>query len=409
MNVVRNLLIILLSFVTSYASSQEGVQTHQKSEIQEYKLWRAQRLKEFESYKEQLNQEFKQYKKVQEEQLALYRKSIESQWDIVEISQPKKWVEYSPDRTTKRVVDYEKNEIRIHTIEKKGLDVGKEMERELRGMLSERVDTAFQREPVIYNTDKAIVKESAVVITTKPDNSLVLEELFDDPEPTTEQIRRKTSELIKNSVIHKQTAKKSTTGQETQATVITIPLPKGRPSKKAALYRNIVKKYAIQWKLDDALVLAVIHTESAFNPMATSYIPAYGMMQIVPKYSGIEVSKKLWGKPKLLAPSYLYNAEKNIEIGVVYLNLLYYQYFRQVKDPESRLYCTISAYNTGPGNVARTFNGKSRSLAKAIPIINKMKPSDIYKHLRNNLPYEETRDYLQRVSQRMKTYQEWGA
>jgi membrane-bound lytic murein transglycosylase C len=139
--------------------------------------------------------------------------------------------------------------------------------------------------------------------------------------------------------------------------------------------------------------------------MATSYVPAYGMMQIVPRYAGKEVSERLWGKPKLLAPSYLYNANNNVQIGTVYLNLLYYKYFKDVKDPESRLFCSIAAYNTGPGNVARAFTG-NRNLKKAIPSINKLSSEEVYDRLRKHLPYDETKDYIERVAKRMKAYQD---
>src|SRR5690606_39614355 len=78
--------------------------------------------------------------------------------------------------------------------------------------------------------------------------------------------------------------------------------------------------------LHDAL--PILETESAFNPMAKSPIPAFGLMQIVPSSAGQDATAKLFGKPKLLAPSYLYNAENNIRVGAAYFNILYYRYFR---------------------------------------------------------------------------------
>jgi membrane-bound lytic murein transglycosylase C len=55
--------------------------------------------------------------------------------------------------------------------------------------------------------------------------------------------------------------------------------------------------------------------------------------------------------------------------------------------------------------VARAFTDK-RNLKKAIPIINRLTSQQVYDRLRKHLPYEETRDYVQRVSQRMKAYQD---
>ena len=82
-------------------------------------------------------------------------------------------------------------------------------------------------------------------------------------------------------------------------------------------------------------------------------MPAYGLMQIVPESAGKDATQQLFGQPKLLAPSYLYNSDNNIQVGTTYLNILYYRYLRKIENPTSRLYCTIAAYNTGAGNVAK--------------------------------------------------------
>ena len=68
-----------------------------------------------------------------------------------------------------------------------------------------------------------------------------------------------------------------------------------------------------------------------------------------------------------------------------------------VLDPASREYCVISAYNTGPGNVLRTFGGSSRNRAGALEEINRRSAPAVYAHLRERLPYAETRQYLQKV------------
>jgi membrane-bound lytic murein transglycosylase C len=65
----------------------------------------------------------------------------------------------------------------------------------------------------------------------------------------------------------------------------------------------------------------------------------------------------------------------------------------------------IAAYNTGSGNVAKTFNKDgSRNINKAAKIINALSPQQVYKHLEANLPYDETKHYLQRVVTRKNIY-----
>jgi len=127
-------------------------------------------------------------------------------------------------------------------------------------------------------------------------------------------------------------------------------------------------------------------------------------MQIVPKSAGRDASKLVLGKDMILSPSYLYNGKNNISMGVAYLYILNDRYLASIKNPESRLYCVIAAYNTGAGNVARAFIGTT-NIKKAAKKINSMPPEKVYKVLRRKLPHKETRDYLDRVSKRMNKYQ----
>ncbi len=59
---------------------------------------------------------------------------------------------------------------------------------------------------------------------------------------------------------------------------------------------GFVEGYAGEFKLDPALVMSVIYNESRFNPLAKSYVPAYGLMQIVPKSAGVDAIQFLEGK-----------------------------------------------------------------------------------------------------------------
>jgi membrane-bound lytic murein transglycosylase C len=144
------------------------------------------------------------------------------------------------------------------------------------------------------------------------------------------------------------------------------------------------------------IVKAIAQVESGFNPMAKSQASAYGLMQIVPHSAGIEISKALYGKPILMLPSYFFDVNRNIEAGIVYLSILNEHYFSNIKDPVSRLYCVISAYNGGPGTVARAFVG-SKNIAKAVEKINQMTSEEVYDRLISHLPYKETREYLEKV------------
>jgi len=74
---------------------------------------------------------------------------------------------------------------------------------------------------------------------------------------------------------------------------------------------------------------------------------------------------------------------------------------KDVYNKTSREYCMIAAYNTGPSNVLKAYS-KSRSVA--LDRINKSRPPEVYKHLVNNLPYAETRRYIQKVVRYRRDY-----
>jgi membrane-bound lytic murein transglycosylase C len=138
----------------------------------------------------------------------------------------------------------------------------------------------------------------------------------------------------------------------------------------------------------------VIRTESNFNPYAVSAVPAYGLMQLVPTSGGRDAYRKVTGSDGIPSKEYLFDSSNNIELGTAYLNILAYNQLEAVSSAVSREYCMISAYNTGTGNVLKVF---SSNRTEAINTINRSEPSKVYKKLRAELPYQETRDYLKKV------------
>lgn len=116
-------------------------------------------------------------------------------------------------------------------------------------------------------------------------------------------------------------------------------------------YDDAIEKTARDYDVDPALVQAVIHAESAFNPQAVSSKGAQGLMQLMP-----ETAREV-GVGNAL------DAEQNIRGGVNYLARML-----SLHDGDLRL--ATAAYNAGPGAVRR--HG-------GIP------------------PYAETRAYVKRV------------
>ena len=126
-------------------------------------------------------------------------------------------------------------------------------------------------------------------------------------------------------------------------------------------------------------------------------------MQIVPSSGGMDASRKLFAKPALLSPDYLYNPEQNIEVGAAYLNVLYYDYLRGIKNPDSRLYYAIAAHNGGASGVARAFVDRA-SFKDAMVAINAMTPDQVLHRLLTQAPSLETRNYVKKVMERRQLY-----
>jgi soluble lytic murein transglycosylase len=107
-------------------------------------------------------------------------------------------------------------------------------------------------------------------------------------------------------------------------------------------YRAIVKGHARNYRLEPALLAAVIYTESKFHADATSKSGAIGLMQLLPSTAeGIAVHT---GGSKFETED-LYNPEINVRYGAWYL--------RHLLDKYGDEHEALAAYNAGQDNVDR--------------------------------------------------------
>lgn len=219
-----------------------------------------------------------------------------------------------------------------------------------------------------------------------------------------------TSDKSKEAIAY-QVAKQSTKsvtkvtgkdGNKRKIVYINMPLVRDNISKSAALYKDIVKKYSERFQIEQPLIYAVMEQESAFNPQATSHIPAYGLMQLVPTSGGVHAYSFVYGVEKVPTRSYLFVPDQNIELGTAYLRILY-NMFKNVKDEHCRRLCVIASYNTGAGNVSRAFIGSTR-LANAYGEINKLDYNQLYQHLTKKLSTSEARNYVKNVTKKREKY-----
>ena len=105
-------------------------------------------------------------------------------------------------------------------------------------------------------------------------------------------------------------------------------------ARNPAGFEPIIASCAREFGVDSALVKAVIHAESGYNPNAVSAKGAQGLMQLMPKTAqGLKVADSL-------------NPSDNIRGGVRYLRFL----LDTFKGNES---LALAAYNSGMGSVAK--------------------------------------------------------
>lgn len=347
-----------------------------------------------------LEKEYQEYIKAEQEAYDNFVKKMSAMWggDNVVESTNKDWVEYSDDGTSRSKVDFEKGEVTLEIIvtpdESKSEEViENKVEDKIKELLISRGKTKD------YDTPK----EKAVPLQETP----VLENQVQTPSGETisnNNIEEGVKEIVKETEIVKEEIK-GDDGETREVVVVKLDLAPNHIKTRAEKYKEEVEKYCRKYDVEPALAYAVMQTESSFNPKAKSYVPAYGLMQIVPASAGKDCAqslKKSFSKP---TANYLYEPENNIEMGVHYLYLLRKRYYTKVENPDSRDLCVIASYNTGAGNVARALRGDTK-ISKAIPQINEMSYNELFKYFEKKL-LPETQNYIRKVTERMNDFRKW--
>lgn len=146
-------------------------------------------------------------------------------------------------------------------------------------------------------------------------------------------------------------------------------------------YSDYVNASAIKYDLNPALIYAVIRTESGFNASAGSDAGACGLMQITS--DTFEHYMRLRDEEDKYTYEDIFDPEVNIDYGC---NIL-----RHHLDTFGDEECAVAAYNAGPGSVETWLSDPDIS-------------PDGKTLITENIPYDETRNYVKRVEDAKSMY-----
>ncbi|MBK1698225.1 transglycosylase SLT domain-containing protein [Rhodovibrio salinarum] len=353
---------------------------------------------EFEAFDRQMDARFAAMDRAIKTAFAEMDRRLRRRWgEAVQLPSEKTWVGYDGNRDERIIVDYERGRI---VVQVQGVTDPAELHRRLDRVLQADSETLDQRDVVgQYIQEQASLAGGSAVSDGGRQGQDGGGSHGPELGPLVDRDARPevSSKPIENNA---QGAKVAGT--------IEVPMLPDHTRLSAQRVAPVARRFARNGRIPLSLVLSIIKNESAFNPRAKSRIPAFGLMQLVPSSGGRDAFRHVHGEDKAPSPAYLYQPTQNIELGCGYLNLLTSRYLADVRDPKSREFCVIAAYNTGAGNVAKTFAG-TMSVPQAARQINRLPPTRVYDRLQANLPYDETKAYLRKVVRDREAYREFDA
>lgn len=313
-----------------------------------------------------------------------FANNIEKMWGPHEvlIAGPKDYVKYSDGFLTRSHINFEKGTITIETVSP--LDAEDHLRQAIINTLlmsddpskvdlySDDYDVQLGGEPFLYGQ---VLDNTAQPIRWKGRASS-----FADY-------------LIANKMIQR-------TSHDKTIYSVTVSLVPNHMDQRAHKYLDMVRRASEKYHVEQSLILAIMQTESSFNPYAVSRTDALGLMQVMQHSAGKDVFKSQ-GRSGVPSRSYLFDPDKNIDTGTAYLSILQDVYLAGITDPMSRRYAVITAYNGGAGSVLKVFSSDRN---KAIDVINRMSSNEVYQTLTRRHPSGESRRYLYKVNDAQKNY-----
>lgn len=361
---------------------------------EEYLAYLSEQKAELAQFQSLSQSEFEAWRNNNENRFEAFKKKITRQWGNYRGSSNKTWVEYGDNARSRSVVDFKNGIVTVEVLEPKTETRVDVVKKNLRDAV----------ERVVTSPGDALNGQAAK--TNKiPRQAILTNQLSDSSGKT---VSPQNAASFAHQVVQDLPLKKADVPDSaTVSYSLTFPLVPDHLVRRMTPFIPVVKKYCLVYDLDVAQVLAIIHTESYFNPAAYSTSHAIGLMQLVPEKGARDAFQFVYNSTEGHIPTVesLFDPETNIHLGCAYLYLLKTHDFGEVTNKDCGMYCSIASYNGGPACVASAFTG-SNFLPSAIRVINSINdPSKVYLFLIGNLPAVETRRYLEDVVQRTRLYE----
>lgn len=394
------IILALISVYAFCAFAQEGDDYKDYVRVAEFIWDEISQRKELEDFQRAENAALNDYILQQERVYKAYVEEIERKWNEFIAPSQEQWVDYSEDKNVRSIVNFEEKATPTEKpIEKPD---GKETPEEEKGQIiieaivpADDPDAEEKAKELIANHIEKIFSAKNEARKNVLEGQVKTESGEDvTPDNVKEFVRE---EVLPKAKVDPEPLK-SKDGVERIKVSVVIPMVPEHLRIRAEQYLKSVRKYCKQYKEDVPLVMAIIQTESYFNPLAKSHIPAYGLMQLVPRSGGKDAYRHVFKKNQAPKPEFLYIPENNLLLGTAYLYVLENNYLYGIRNPKKREYLVIAAYNGGVGNVIKKVLKKYN--------VPEMTPDEVYAALRKEMP-EETKNYLARVSSRKKNYLAW--
>ena len=360
-----------------------------------------------------------------------FKKAVEKKWDTYEESTSKSYVSYSKDLSSRTIVDFEKGEVTIELIvdeedpKNDSYDSNSDLDLRLFTTKLKLSSKFLSINPrllnvlmmIVFQEDEDSNNDGSVNSSFTKRLSKLLKEKGDDGEPILKDqlvdASGKAVETVGNTLgiakdlISDKTKKVrmhfAKDGKKRTIISIKIPLSDNHMEKRRERYKELIEIEARRFNIPTEIALAIAETESAFNPKAKSHVPAYGLMQLVPKTGARDAYQWIYKKDKFISGRYLYKPRNNVELGCAYLSMIRHHYFSAIRDDELAYICAIPAYNTGVGNVSKALINKT-NIREASKKANKMNKDELYDKLYSDLSSKEAKNYLKKVWTRKENY-----